>query len=469
MGSLKYEIMHKDESVGAANFRDDGLMADFVPGPNKDLIPLWDKTASDNLRKWWQYRSIPLNQGQVAKMLFQKGLGTRDEFLLRNLGLSLTDCYWIRPADIPLTWKDVNLFTNDFKENLLYYEFDKQSPEEYPYHPNSSLQGNLEKTWAIFGGNRVLIKGNHSNLSSESINETFACMIHERQGFENHTHYYLLSIPEKPYDFGCVSKAFTSEKLELVPMYAVVTEEKKPNDISVYEFFIRQCGKHGMNMDEVRHFLEYETLVDFVISGRDRHLNNIAVLRDSDTLQFKQMAPIFDSGKSLFVDDRVPSSDKELLSIETTSFASTELKLLKTVQDRNAIDLTQLPSRKELKAAYLRDTQIDESRIEKICDGYERKTELCRLYQMGQNLSSLVNDRRFFRSAAVREEKREEERDRLARAEINIAEIEQAEHIDIDPLDLRASGPRRDPGEKFVQQDQNKDLGLSARVRQPEM
>lgn len=51
---------------------------------------------------------------------------------------------------------------------------------------------------------------------------------------------------------------------------------------------------------------------DFIISNVDRHLNNVGILRDADSLCFERMAPIFDSGKSLFVSEAVPT-DKELL------------------------------------------------------------------------------------------------------------------------------------------------------------
>ena len=38
-------------------------------------------------------------------------------------------------------------------------------------------------------------------------------------------------------------------------------------------------------------------MTDFVLTNTDWHLNNFGVLRDSKTLKFIGIAPIFDSGK----------------------------------------------------------------------------------------------------------------------------------------------------------------------------
>ena len=60
--------------------------------------------------------------------------------------------------------------------------------------------------------------------------------------------------------------------------------EKKSNNVSNYEHLLKMCGKYGMDIEKVRYNLEYQILVDFIMSGHDRHLNNIAFLRDADSL-----------------------------------------------------------------------------------------------------------------------------------------------------------------------------------------
>ncbi|WP_147347572.1 hypothetical protein [Eubacterium sp. AM46-8] len=257
------------------------------------------------------------------------------------------------------------------------------------FTPNCSLQGTLEKSWVIINGERGLLKGNSNNYSSESINEIISSRLHELQGFDNYTRYYLKKISGKNYDYGCFSKLFTSQKLELVHAYDIECSEKKPNDISTYEHFLSVSAKHGLNKDELRSYMDYMIATDFILSERDRHLCNIAALRDADTLKFVKPAPIYDSGKCLFVNDSIPSTDKGLLSIHTVSFMADELRMLKLVKDRSLVDVTKLPSRSFIEKIYTMDSQMDEKRISAICNAYERKIDLFRMYQLGEDLSEI--------------------------------------------------------------------------------
>lgn len=45
---------------------------------------------NDWLRQWWKRRAVPISQGHIRSMLESKGLLGPEDFLLKNLGLSLT-------------------------------------------------------------------------------------------------------------------------------------------------------------------------------------------------------------------------------------------------------------------------------------------------------------------------------------------------------------------------------------------
>lgn len=183
--------------------------------------------------------------------------------------------------------------------------------------------------------------------------------------------------------------------------YAVITSEKQKNDSSTYEHFIHVCEQHGIDAGQLRYDLEYQIMSDFIISNVDRHLNNIGIFRNADSLCFERMAPIFDSGKSLFVSEAVPT-DKELLKIKTTSFTGTELGLLKYVKDRSLVDVTKLPTAQKLWELYHKDSKMDEKRIELICERYEKKVELFQRWQNGQDLNPRKSyNRGIERSARV--------------------------------------------------------------------
>lgn len=388
---MLYVLKRKDEIITLVDFLEDGSVYKFHQDlVNPELAPLHNPDDHDWLKQWWKRRSVPIRQGHIKNMLEKKGLLGPEDFLLKNLGLSLTDYYWISPMDSGLTWKDVNLFDNEFHGDILIGTDKNEKENEIPhYTPNGSLQGSLEKSWIILDGERGMLKGNRDQFSAESINEVIASKLHKMQGFEAYTEYKLIKINGREYDYGCYSKLFTSQEKELISAYDVVMSEKPPNHISEYEHFINVCGKHGIDTDKLRQFMDYMILSDFVLSGRDRHLGNISILRNAESLQFIAPAPIYDSGKCLFVQDIVPVNDRELLDIRTESFAGNEMKMLKLVKDRSCLDVTKLPARSYIEELYELDSKMDNHRITLVGEGYERKVDLFRRFQLGEDLNKI--------------------------------------------------------------------------------
>lgn len=389
---MKYLIMRKDDELALADFETDGTLKKYIiDKKNSDLLPLHQQISDKFLIKWWENRSVPIKQGNIENMLRKKGLVGAGEYLLQNMGLSLTDYYWIKPVESNLKWKDVNLFANDFKDNLMEGELvDVKKSSTLSFTPNSSLQGQLEKNWIVNDkSERILIKGNKTSLSSESMNEVVATELHRLQGYDNYTKYQLLKIKNKNYDYGCFSKAFTNEDVELVPAYDIVTSKKQKKYVSTYEHFINICGEYGIDKDLLRSDMEYQILTDFIISNRDRHLANISILRDGKTMKFLRMAPIYDSGKSMFVHREVPRSDKAMLDLRINSFTSQEIKMLEYVKNPNLVDLNKVPTEEYIKNMYLKDSKIDASRVDLIVEGYKRKIDLLEKFQHGISLNTI--------------------------------------------------------------------------------
>ena len=384
-----YTLMRKNEEIMMLQIGEDGNIIKLGKKENLAILPLQNRTSPRGIIEWWRDRAIPIKQGKIEKMLRDNGIETSGLYLTHNLGLSLTDYYWIRPMGSGLTWEDVNLFDNDFKENLLLGNISYNDDEVREYQPNSSLQGNLEKTWIIDNGIRKLVKGNHDIYSSESINEVIIGDAIKAQGRDS-VSYSLLHIDGKDYDYGCISDLFTSQQKELVSAYAVITSEQKPNNISRYEHFINVCDKNGLDRNVVREYLEFEILIDFIFSNRDRHLTNISVLRDAESLKFISMAPIYDSGKSMMVErDIVPITDKYVLSQQAQGFKESELELLKYVQNRKLVDINLLPDVDYIEDMYRKDSQVSEERIKFVSEMYCRKIDMYEKFAAGANLSEM--------------------------------------------------------------------------------
>ena len=376
---MRYFLMRKNNAVAALELNEDGTMLKFaVNDYDNPELPLQDKSNKYKwLKQWWADRSIPIGRDRVQAMLQEKGLLSSSDYLVRNLGLSLTDYYWIKPIDSTLKWEDVNLYDNDFKENLLVKLDDdcgyRKDGSFTSFTPNSTLQGQLEKSWQIRKGKRVLIKGNPDVLSCDSLNEVFASLVHKKQGYDNYTEYKLIKVNGRPYAWGCVSECFTDQKRELVSAWAVLTSEKKQNDLNEFERFIKICEEHGIDGAQLRRDLEYQIMTDYIVSNRDRHMNNVSVLRDAKTLKFIRMAPIYDTGKSQFVRKRFPLSHKEITNQEINSFTKDEERALKLVSDKGLVDVSKLPSADELAALYRKDPKLRDDEINNVCEAYERK------------------------------------------------------------------------------------------------
>lgn len=84
--------MRKDDDLALADFDTDGTLKKYIVNQNNvGLAPFHQKISSKWLIKWWENCSVPIKQGNVEYMLRKKGLLGSGEYLLQNLGLSLTD------------------------------------------------------------------------------------------------------------------------------------------------------------------------------------------------------------------------------------------------------------------------------------------------------------------------------------------------------------------------------------------
>ena len=382
MAEQSYELMHKDEIAASLQLDDlSGAILRVAPGASPELLPPGGSRGADSLRKWWLRRAVPISQGNVAALLQREGIPSTQSLLVRNLGLSLSDHYWIRPSGSELTWKNVSLFSNSFRDPLESMQMQQPqgaapvSTQTPAYSPSASLQGDLIKKWLIVDGVRCLLKGNRGANSQQSLNEVLASMLHEKQGFANYVQYRPVKLTRSAGEqYGCICEDFASETLEFIPAIDVVDSEKKDNAVSTYEHFIHVCTRHGLPEQNVRGFLEYQILTDFVLTNTDRHLNNFGVLRDSRTLKFVRMAPIFDSGNSMFWDaPRLPERS-DCTAIPVNSFRRTEMELLRLVTDRSRVRMNLLPSRDEIAELYAKDDSI--AFLDSILAGYEKKKML---------------------------------------------------------------------------------------------
>ena len=379
MEETLYSLMHRDDPVCAISIDTvSGAILRASKPVNPELLPLGGSIDSAMLKKWWQRRAVPVGQGKIQHILEHMGIATPQEYLVKNLGLSLTDHYWIKPLDMELGWADINLFTNDFRDPVgdMQFRLELDMVQELPanaFSPSSSTQGELTKKWIIADGKRCLVKGNHGGNSQESLNEIVATLLHQKQGVVPYVSYSTMRLGDNQQIY-CVCESFTSDEVELIPAIDIVESKKKDNAMSMYEHFIHVCTKHGMDEGAVRTFLEYQILTDFVLTNTDRHLYNFGVLRNAHTLEFIGMAPIFDSGNSMFWQNPRLPAHSDLTDIAVNSFRNTEKRMLQLVRNKEVLDISKLPTEEELQTIYGMDALIPY--VDSIILGYRKKIEL---------------------------------------------------------------------------------------------
>lgn len=350
-------------------------------------MPYLGSADLKRMKIWWEQRAVPSSRKDMERIIRKSGCVNSRSYLAKNLGLSLTDTYWLCPVDMQLKWEDVNLYNHTFFES-----------QKIPYHnqtsydQNASLGGALSKYWDISVLPPVLVKKTSEYFGLQTINEIFASEICRRQRIpvEWFTEYWAVTSDDGNLESRC--RAFTNESMELVSAYEVLESEKIKNDESNYEAYIRICLDHGIDADKLRKFLDFQTLLDFVISNTDRHLLNFGVLRDSDTGKFLMPAPIFDNGNSMqyYQNGIRVLTEEELLGEQISSFYKRQERMLSCVNNRLILHVEDLPTKDEVIKLYTK-YGILEDRAEHIADNYSNKVLLLKRWQNGVKVSWFIS------------------------------------------------------------------------------
>lgn len=384
---IKYHLMHKNDVCGELLYDEKRGVIHSYKDNNEGISPFLGKCDSNKILDWWKIRSIPASRNMIRDVLEKSGCDTTSQYLAKNLALSMTDSYWICPVDLTVKYEDIRF------SNLAEYNQGK-----IPYHnatsydPNASLGGQMEKYWDLQQEIPVLVKESSKYFGQQSINEVFATFLHKKQNtnipFVNYTAAYT--------DSGSVlSKcpSFTSDRVEFIPAYEIVTSEKTQNNISLYEGYIELCVRNGIDRENIQDYMDYLVLSDFIISNTDEHLLNFGILRDAETMKLLGPAPIFDSGNSMFFSDerKKPYSRVEILERKITSFYDVEEKMLAKVKNKAILKSDLLPSPEEVKMIY-EQSHIPEWKADTISKNYSIKLELLQEFQRGKKIS-LYNEK----------------------------------------------------------------------------
>lgn len=358
---MKCILMNKNQKIMLIEYNSYNVISKIYEIYNIEYAPLAVFNASKNrsssltktVNDWFRSRGIPSWRKDLEKLLDKLGVSSSVELLNKSYGLSLSDQYWLKDVNSAVKWEDINFFTNDFEyEAYLDASLDSSSKSIVSLDknifksPNNTTDGMLQKGWIIESGKRVLVKGTYTSNKEEPINEYLASQICKRLGFDYCNYEVEWSDKTK-----LISKCndFINENEELISAYDIYNSEKKPNNISDYEFYIQILEKH--NVPNARENMENLFILDYLMLNNDRHLKNFGIIRNVNTLKWEKVAPIFDTGESMQCDKYT----------DEINFSSGKGKFFSNT-DKDYEDILKIIGKNILR--------VDLSKLKGICDDY---------------------------------------------------------------------------------------------------
>ena len=384
---MNYTLMHKDipvadltldETTGSIQLIDALFRGGHLPVGVSVRRGMADRAA---LNAWWTNRFIPSARSGLVDALSQLGFPDPQQVISRNLGLSLSDHYWVKLAGSNLSWDEVNFFENDFSPDVgdaLLGKLNKTSGIDLR-SPDWTCDGNLRKRWAILDGKRCLVKAGSGPFHQQPFNEVIASKMADRLGIP-HIPYTLLWDDGIPYS---VCENFVTPNSELIPAWRVMQFRERAYQASNYQHYCYCCEELGL--PNVSCSLDQVIVLDYLIANEDRHLNNFGLLRDPDTLDYLGPAPLYDSGSSLGYNKLTPQilSGKD---INCKPFKRTHQDQLRLVTSFDWLDLSKLDGiDRDIREVFAGAEEfIDKERVEAIIASVNQRIQMLETFILTQ-------------------------------------------------------------------------------------
>ena len=262
-----------------------GVRIVSVEKGNNRYLPLDFKgeVSDENLWKWLSRRVVPRNRRNIDALMAATGLDARNVRGIIEIcrGLSLNDVHWVVPNDFKGSWKDCNLYDNEFSQAIALTAFNGMGSAierlDWISSPEFSTNGMLAKCWRRIDGRVALYKSGTdgaANTGFEPYSEYYASQIAAAMGLD-HVEYSL----SKFKGYLCSTcNIFTSDKLGYLPAGRIMSVAEALEDKRFADIFF----------------------FDALIFNTDRHLGNFGYLVDNDKNEIVGEAPIFDNGYGLF-------------------------------------------------------------------------------------------------------------------------------------------------------------------------
>lgn len=287
-------LMHKDIPVADVTIVD-GTIVSVNQIYNAEHYPPgafieYEQLQGRFLDHWQKTRVIP-NERQNANRIITQIDCSLSEAAMRNMAVSLTDCYWFKDDNI-LTWDDVNYHKNGFSANFANKMLFDGDGEVRFNTPDFTTDGMLEKYWVSLNGKPHLVKfGDFGDMAQGknllSANEVVASRIASIMGI-NHVNYFPIKANNEVVA-ACPCFIEGSEE-EFVTALQLKKNQRLGNDMELLDY-LWSIGLQSFT-DELITFTS-------IIGNTDCHTKNFGIIRNPNTLELISPAPLYDNGSCL--------------------------------------------------------------------------------------------------------------------------------------------------------------------------
>ena len=290
-----------------AKFKDlDGMPNEIEEICVPEMLPLclYGEWGMKEFNTWLSKRGIPENREGLPDVVAMFG----NEWRKKSNFASLADQYWIKFNEDE-TWDKINFFTNEYSSdvgNMFFKPWAVNRQDIDAHSPDITTNGLLRKRWVQLPDlSSCLIKAGSIAARQEPLSEVLVSALCEQLRIKNAG--YDLTIEGSK--MCSITKNFITQDTELVPLSFIFHREKyNKKQTTMYDHILRVCDLY--EIPGVRDYLNKIIFIDYITKNSDRHLGNIAFIRDVNTLKFIGCAPIFDCGQAYWTTKDVNATIK---------------------------------------------------------------------------------------------------------------------------------------------------------------
>ena len=280
MDGLTYTLINKETPLCDFIIEGQGELEICKITREHQPLPFW----CQDIDSWTANRSSAKHRAHVEKILEMCGGKTKSGFIALTHCLSLTDTLWVKSDRESVTWKDVNLYENNFDEVVSKLSFDGNGLfgiQMSTTSPELTTDGAYDKCWLNEKDGIHLIKTGSEgarNTGLEPYGEVLASQVFEK--LCKSVKYNL-----RKYDGHIVSdcKIFTSQEFGYRPISMFYKDKLTlPKLLEIYRDF--GCE------DDFRRMV----VADCITLNCDRHFGNFGFMVNNDTFERTVLNPCFD-------------------------------------------------------------------------------------------------------------------------------------------------------------------------------